>query len=254
MLRYFSFLLIVLLFISINLTFCLSLFIYQYQARETPHAHSLICVSNLDGIRADTIDSALIEDQNKVKKYVKRIVSANLVSRIGDVDITGPYSERSDIMLAENDFNWNPSRDYFSYECHPLRVPFDPSRNYERSDDGLFADVNVQRHYRRLQIANQFHRCCFTCFKYCFKHDYVCRFGFPWVANGCASKAEEPDKKLWANIYAKKISYLLDNHSSVSDRQRLYAVGSAILGSSPVGSIPLFFIRVKSCEVLEDSC
>ena len=168
MLRYFSFLLIVFLFISINLTFFLSLCIYQYQARGTPHAHSLICVSNLDGIRADTIDSALIEDQNKVKSYVKRIVSANLVSRIGDVDITGPYSERSDIMLAENDFNWNPSRDYFSDECHPLRVPFDPSWNYERSDDGLFADVNVQRHYRRLQIANEFHRCCLTCFKYCF--------------------------------------------------------------------------------------
>ena len=74
------------------------------------------------------------------------------------------------------------------------------------------------------------------------------------AAEYVASYAKEPDKKLLANIYAKKISYLLDNHSSVSDRQRLYAVGSAILGSSPVGSIPLFFIRVKSCEVLEDSC
>ena len=52
-----------------------------------------------------------------------------------------------------------------------------------------------------------------------------------------ASKAEVPDKKLLANIYANKISYLLDNNSAVSDRQRLYAVGSAILGSSPVGSI-----------------
>ena len=79
----------------------------------------MICVSNLDGIRADTIDSALMEDQNKVKSYVKRIVSANLVSRVDDVDITGAYSERSDMMLAENDFNWNPSRYYFTDECHP---------------------------------------------------------------------------------------------------------------------------------------
>lgn len=52
-----------------------------------------------------------------------------------------------------------------------------------------------------------------------------------------ASKAEEPDKKMMANIYSKKISYLVENNSSVTDRQRLYAVGSAILGSSPVGSV-----------------
>jgi hypothetical protein len=238
---------------------------------------------------------------NKVKHYVKNIVSANLVSRVDDVDIQGSSSERGEKILAENDFNWNPSREYFSDESHPLRLPFDPSWNYGRSDDGLFLDINVQRHYRRLQIANQFHRCCFTCFKYCFKHDHVCRFGFPWVSNGCvfepiirrdrdkkcrvrvsvlpqrnnsnlngtlfsplitiahggnhdiqyisntvgaaeyvasyASKAEEPDKKLLGNIYAKKISYLVENNSAVTDRQRLYAVGSAILGSSPVGAV-----------------
>ena len=232
---------------------------------------------------------------------MKRIVSANLVTRVDDVDIEGSPSEKSDKILLEDDFNWNPSRDYFSDNNHPLRLPFDPSWNYDRSDDGLFYDNNVQRHYRRLQIANQFHRCCFTCFKYCFKHDNVCRFGFPWVINGCvfepiirrdrdkksrvrvsvlpqrnnsningtlfsplltiahggnhdiqyisntvgaaeyvasyASKAEEPDKKLLANIYAKKISYLVENNAAVSDRQRLYAVGSAILGSSPVGSV-----------------
>ena len=52
-----------------------------------------------------------------------------------------------------------------------------------------------------------------------------------------ASKAEEPDKKVMANIYAKKIKYIIDNSRVVTDRQRLYAVGSAILGSSPVGSV-----------------
>jgi hypothetical protein len=52
-----------------------------------------------------------------------------------------------------------------------------------------------------------------------------------------ASKAEEPDKKMIGNIYAKKISYLENSYSAVSDRQRLYAVGCAILGSSPVGSV-----------------
>lgn len=236
-----------------------------------------------------------------VKSYVKRIVSANLVSRVDEVDIDGSSSEISEKISYENDFHWNPSRDYFKDATNPLRHPFNSSWNYERSDDGIFSDINVQRHYRRLQIANQFHRCCFTCFKYCYQHDQVCRFGFPWVANGCvyepivrrdrdrksrvrvsvlpqrnnsningtlhcpllsiahggnhdvqyisntvgaaeyvasyASKAEEPDKKMMANIYSKKISYLVENNSSVTDRQRLYAVGSAILGSSPVGSV-----------------
>ena len=40
-----------------------------------------------------------------------------------------------------------------------------------------------------------------------------------------------------ANIYAKKINSIVDTSSVVTDRQRLYAVGSAILGSSPVGAV-----------------
>jgi hypothetical protein len=52
-----------------------------------------------------------------------------------------------------------------------------------------------------------------------------------------ASKAEEPDKRQMANIYAKKISYIEGLGTHVTDRQRLYAVGSAILGSSPVGAV-----------------
>ena len=40
-----------------------------------------------------------------------------------------------------------------------------------------------------------------------------------------------------ANIYAKKIKYTVDTSSVVTDRQRLYAVGSAILGSNPVGAV-----------------
>ena len=55
-----------------------------------------------------------------------------------------------------------------------------------------------------------------------------------------ASKAEEPDKKVMANIYAKKIKYI-DTSSVVTDRQQLYAVGSAILGSSPVGSVQAYY-------------
>jgi hypothetical protein len=56
-----------------------------------------------------------------------------------------------------------------------------------------------------------------------------------------ASKAEEPDKKLMAKIYAKKIAFIVDSGSLVSDRQRLYSVGNAILSSSPVGSVQACF-------------
>ena len=234
--------------------------------------------------------------------YVKSIVSANLVTRIDDADIEGKDDfEKHEKLTAESNFNWNPSREYFKDECHPSREPFNSSWNFERNSDGVFSDENVQSHYRRIQVANQFHRCCFTCFKYCHKHDEVCRFGFPWVTDGCtfepiirkdrdkkcririqvlpernnanlngsifsplltiahggnhdiqyignsvgaaeyvasyAAKAEEPDKKLMAKIYAKKIAYIVESSSVVTDRQRLYAVGSAIVSSSPVGSV-----------------
>ena len=234
--------------------------------------------------------------------YVSSVVRANLVARVDAFDIEGnDIQQINEKMLDEMNFNWNPSRDYFSDEGHPSREPFHSAWNYFRDFGGEFSDINVQRHYRRIQIANQFHRCCFTCFKYCFKHLEVCRFGFPWVSSGCifepiivkdrdkksririqvlpernnanlngtifcpllsiahggnhdvqyignsvgaaeyvasyASKAEEPDKKIMAKIYAKKIAYIVDSGSFVSDRQRLYSVGSAILSSSPVGSI-----------------
>lgn len=238
----------------------------------------------------------------KVKMYVKSVVSANLVTRVDASDIEGLVTQPSnEEMLDEKNFLWNPSRDYFSDEGHPSREPFNSAWDYFRDFNGEFSDINVHRHYRRIQIANQFHRCCFTCFKYCHTHLKVCRFGFPWVSSGCvfepiivkdrdrksrvriqvlpernnaylngtifcpllsiahggnhdvqyignsvgaaeyvasyASKAEEPDKKIMAKIYAKKIAYIVESGSFVSDRQRLYSVGSAILSSSPVGSV-----------------
>ena len=39
------------------------------------------------------------------------------------------------------------------------------------------------------------------------------------------------------NIFNKKIAYLTNNASNISDRDRLYSVGCALLGSSPVGSV-----------------
>lgn len=52
-----------------------------------------------------------------------------------------------------------------------------------------------------------------------------------------ASKSEEPDKKLMSNLYSKKIAYLESLNTHVTDREKLNAVGNAILGSSQVGSV-----------------
>ena len=52
------------------------------------------------------------------------------------------------VELNESDFLWNPSREYFSDDIHPCRLPFDAHLNYERSADGVFADNDEQRQYR----------------------------------------------------------------------------------------------------------
>lgn len=67
----------------------------------------------------------------------------------------------------EKEYNWNPQKDYFTDEFHPCRIPFN------------FTDKNVHNQYRKLQVANQFHDCFGTCFKYCYGQEKVCRFGFP---------------------------------------------------------------------------
>ena len=227
------------------------------------------------------------------------MVSANFVRASCTSEVSAPLVLDDDV--DESHYEWNPSKEYFTDAENPCRACFDPAWDYERLCNGDFYDYRVQNQYRSLQIANQFHRCCFTCFKYCHRHDKVCRFGFPWTSQDCmfsplivkdrdkksrvrisvqpqrnnahlngtcfnpliaiahggnhdlqyigntvgaaeyvasyASKCEEPDKKVMTNIFNKKIAYLTNNASNISDRDRLYSVGCALLGSSPVGSV-----------------
>ena len=271
----------------------------QFQARGTPHVHSLICISNSDGIDNTCVNSEVASDTDKVKAYVQSVVSANFVGVPSGVSTCRTLF--SDLVVDESGYEWCPEKDHFADSDHPCRANFDSSWNYERSCDGEFRDMRVQSQYRSLQIANQFHRCCFTCFKYCRRHDRVCRFGFPWTSKEClfgpmivkdrdkksrvrvsvlpqrnnaylngtcfnpliaiahggnhdlqyiantvgaaeyvasyASKFEEPDKKVMTNIFNKKMAYLTNNATSITDRDRLYSVGCALLGSSPVGSV-----------------
>jgi hypothetical protein len=268
--------------------------------RGTPHVHSLVWVAN-DGITEESVNSEDMAEQQKVRILIKKTVSAILVDRVDLLDVEGNETNTQENKREEKDYKWNPSRDYLTDKNHPCRLPFNSSWNYGRNVKGVFNDVNVQRQYRGLQIGNQFHDCCSTCYKYCHGQEKTCRFGFPkpsdetllepcirkerdkknririsvlpqrnnanlngtvfdpllviahggnhdlqYIGNSVgaaeyvasyASKSEEPDKKLMSNLYAKKISYIESKCSHVTDREKLSAVGNAILGSSQVGSV-----------------
>ena len=125
-------------------------FTLQYQARGTPHNHSLICISKADGIDSGTVDSDDVVEQNKVKSYVQGIVSAILLKKVDCTNISVVMNGKDqqnmgDTKLDESDFLWNPSRENFSDEIHPYRLQFNAHLNYERSADGVFAESDVQR-------------------------------------------------------------------------------------------------------------
>jgi hypothetical protein len=101
--------------------------------------------------------------------------------------------ESSDSTDGKAQFNWKPCNcgtanspehgnlgvgDYFDDSEDPRRLTFDATLNYNRLPNGSFTDKRTQNLYRNLQIANQMHSCCFTCFKYCLGAR-KCRFGFP---------------------------------------------------------------------------
>ena len=67
---------------------------------------------------------------------------------------------------------------YFTDAEDPRRLPFDPTLDYTRDETGVFADPRVQNLYYYLQLANQMHSCCFTCWKYALRMR-ICRFGYP---------------------------------------------------------------------------
>jgi len=168
--------------------------------------HAMICIKK-DGIDADDIDSPG-QRQDLVKNIIANTITANLVERghSDESDLKGDEYDKDIQMLEELDFDFSPSKDYFHNahiicngsqateevtldENDPRRLPFDESLNYRRTIkttmtgeilEDVFEDPRVQTQYRRLQLANQMHECCFTCFKYCQTNKKVCRFNFPW--------------------------------------------------------------------------
>ena len=78
---------------------------------------------------------------------------------------------------------WQVGNDYQTDSGDPRRRRLDSTWDFSRDETGEFICNDFQRHYRRLQIANQMHRCCFTCWKYEAGGKKVCRFCYPWEVN-----------------------------------------------------------------------
>ena len=102
-----------------------------------------------------------------------------------------------------------PNKDYLKDGLHPCRLPFNSSWDYTRDATGKFSDVNVQRQYRGLQIGNQFHDCCFTCYKYCYGQFKACRFGFPkplddTLMRPCIIKERDKKSRIRINVLPQR--------------------------------------------------
>ena len=144
----------------------------------------MACVIN-DGILADFFDET---DEEQISNTVtacleERPINCNKDLEFLDAEQQGIYSS------TELDYFWTPPFDhkhatsnYFQDNNDPRRDSFNPDLDYSRSD--IFSSSETQSIYRRLQLANQIHQCCFTCFKYADKNglgEKVCR------SNGCRS-------------------------------------------------------------------
>lgn len=102
-------------------------------------------------------------------------------------------SEASESAGGKEQFNWTPCNcgvsnaqdhgnlavgNFFDDSEDPRKLAFNATFDYHRFPDGSFKDARTQNLYRNLQLANQMHACCFTCFKYSLEAR-KCRFGFP---------------------------------------------------------------------------
>ena len=120
-------------------------------------------------------EETLNDEQRKktAEEWVGKHVTALLTPRARD-PLTGlPLADYSGeiIQTAEDktSYDWHPPMEYFPDPVDPRRDSFvdDLSHNdFNVSEDMAFTSIATQRAYRRCQIGNNIHHCCFTCFKY----------------------------------------------------------------------------------------
>jgi len=150
--------------------------------RGTPHAHTLLAIVN-DEIRAAYMNSAVEAEKDLVKREVEAKITSLLTKREpGDYSdiVADTDAERDKKVMDETEYSWQVPKDYHDDRSDPRRARLDVTWDYSYDDTGEFNCKNLKRHYRRLQIANQMHSCCFTCWKYEAGGAKVCRFCYPW--------------------------------------------------------------------------
>lgn len=156
--------------------------------RGTPHVHCLACIKH-DGLNPVSAESDDPLTVFTLKQLIRTTITAKLTERHPDdnSDLPIDLADQTQRRHEEEQYDWTPHAQYFTDENDPRRDPFDPSLNYNLTPTGKFVDKRVQIRTRRLQIANQIHRCCSTCFKYCKDGKNICRFCFPWKQNGSSN-------------------------------------------------------------------
>jgi hypothetical protein len=159
----------------------------EFQMKGTPHLHSLINVSkeSMTGITASSVTSEDPAERQRVLSFVRNVATARLVPRDdGNYDDLRDDAARDYNIEQERLWSYNVERQsYFRDTNHPARLTFDGNGNYGmNSVTGAILSVSVRRHYRRLQLAHQMHRCRDSCYKYCRRgRPKTCRYGFTKV-------------------------------------------------------------------------
>jgi hypothetical protein len=302
----------------------------EFQMKGTPHWHCLINISktSLNGINADSVISNDPAEQQAVKDLVANASTAILLTRDDDDKSELPNNETcAQMLLDETKWEYNIDRPrYMADVNHPSRHRFQAiGRDYFMSKAGYIDDAYVRHLYRRLQFANQFHRCRETCWKYCKRcQPKVCRFEFPrtaqegnmervvivfdrdrrkksrvkvhpqrnngnmnvhlrsplcflsgrgnqdiqyihntfggaeYVSKYC-SKAERTESTALQNAINRKLAEHaircnLDTNANMTFRQKLRAVGNAVVGAQQIGAVQACYVLGKIPLVKSSRC
>jgi hypothetical protein len=157
----------------------------EFQMKGTPHWHTLLNITSasMPGINEQSVKSEDPEERRRVVALVESVATARLLKRTDDdnselrEDDTLEYRR-----LQETEWGYNIDRPvYFADNTAPARKRFDADdTDYSvNSATGQFTDSKLHNLYRRLQLANQMHKCRNSCYKYCRSNQpKVCRYGF----------------------------------------------------------------------------
>lgn len=157
----------------------------EFQMKGTPHWHTLININkdSMPGIDELSVKSDDPAERRLVEQLVERVATARLLTR-ASADHSELPDDATSAYRVEQEREWGFNLDrpsYFADVSAPARKRFkaDGSGYGINSATGEILDPDIQVLYRRLQLANQMHRCRKSCYKYCRKNQFICRYDFP---------------------------------------------------------------------------